>query len=52
MDAFAASRADGSYQKLMNQLTMIQLLILGDWGLEKLNARQTAELLKAIEDRT
>ena len=35
----------------MNQLSKIDLLILDDWGLEKMSARQASELLEVIEDR-
>ena len=35
----------------MNQLSKVELLILDDWGLEKMNARQASELLEVIEDR-
>ncbi len=35
----------------MNQLSKVELLILDDWGLEKMNARQASELLEIIEDR-
>lgn len=51
LDALIAARVDGSYTLLMNQLSKVELLILDDWGLEKMNARQASELLEVIEDR-
>ncbi|KDF13365.1 hypothetical protein AF42_03467 [Citrobacter freundii MGH 56] len=39
--------ADGSYQKQLLHLSKKDLLILDDWGLEKLNTRQASDL----EDR-
>jgi DNA replication protein DnaC len=51
LDALMIARADGSYTQLMNQLAKVELLILDDWGLEKLSSRQASELLEVIEDR-
>lgn len=51
LDELIAGRVDGSYIRLMNQLSKIDLLILDDWGLEKMSARQASELLEVIEDR-
>lgn len=44
-------RADGSYVKQVEQLAKQQLLVLDDWGLEKLSARQSTDLLDVIEER-
>jgi DNA replication protein DnaC len=33
------------------QLSKKELLILNDWGLEKLNTRQSSDLLEVMEDR-
>ncbi|SPW34521.1 transposase/IS protein [Edwardsiella tarda] len=43
--------ADGSYQKQLLHLSKKALLILDDWGLEKLNTRQASDLLEVMEDR-
>ncbi|MCP4280161.1 MAG: ATP-binding protein, partial [Alteromonas sp.] len=51
LDELIAGRVDGSYMRIMNQLSKIDLLILDDWGLEKMSARQASELLEVIEDR-
>ena len=45
------AHGDGSYPRLMNQLAKIDLLILDDWGLQKLNAPQRNDLMEIIEDR-
>jgi DNA replication protein DnaC len=45
------SRGDGSYNKLMRDLTKTSLLILDDWGLSPLNAVESRDLLEVIEDR-
>jgi len=47
----AIARGDGSYPKLMNQLSKIDLLVLDDWGLAPLAATETRDLLEVIEDR-
>ena len=45
------ARADGSYTKQLNQLAKQQLLVIDDWGLEKLNTKQATDLLEVIEER-
>lgn len=45
------AHADGSYAKKLAQLTKIELLILDDWGLQKLNRAQAQDLLELIDDR-
>ena len=45
------ARADGSYTKLLGQIAKQQLLILDDWGLEKLSVKQATDLLEVVEDR-
>jgi len=45
------AQGDGSYPRLMNQLAKIDVLILDDWGLQKLNASQRNDLMEIIEDR-
>ena len=50
-DEIEASRADGSYPRFMAKLAKIDALILDDWGLSKLTARQSRDVLEIIEDR-
>ena len=51
LDDLAASKLDGSYQKLLLNLAKKSLLIIDDWGLEKLNQAQSGHLLEVLEDR-
>ena len=51
LDDLNVGHADGSYQKQLLQLSKKELLILGDWGMEKLNAWQASDLLEVMEDR-
>jgi DNA replication protein DnaC len=50
-DQLRIAHGDGSYAKLMTQLAKTDLLILDDWGIQKLNALQRNDLLELIEDR-
>jgi DNA replication protein DnaC len=45
------AHGDGSYPRLMNQLAKTDLLILDDWGLQKIAAAQRNDLMEVIEDR-
>lgn len=45
------AHGDGSYARLMNQLANTDLLILDDWGIQKLTAPQRNDLMEVIEDR-
>jgi DNA replication protein DnaC len=45
------AHADGSYPKVANKLLKYDLLILDDWGLERLTQEQRRDLLEIIEDR-
>ena len=45
------AHGDGSYSKLMNQLLKTDLLILDDWGIQKIGAAQRNDLMEVIEDR-
>jgi DNA replication protein DnaC len=44
-------RADGRYPRLFAALTRVNLLILDDWGPERLNADQRRDLMEIVEDR-
>lgn len=50
-DMLRIAHGDGSYPKLMNQLLKTDLLILDDWGLQKVSAAQRNDLMEVIEDR-
>lgn len=51
LDDLNTGHADGSYRKQLLQLAKKTVLILDDWGLEKLSPRQSADLLEVVEDR-
>lgn len=51
MLSLTQAKADGSYQRLLNQLAKIQLLIVDDWGLEPLKPAQRNDLLEIMDDR-
>jgi len=45
------AHGDGSYARLMGQLLKTDLLILDDWGMQKITAPQRQDLMEVIEDR-
>ena len=45
------AHADGSYAKKLAQLAKLELLILDDFGLQKLSRAQAQDLLELIDDR-
>lgn len=45
------AKANGTYQKWLNQLAKIDVLILDDWGLATPNEQQRHDLLEILEDR-
>ena len=45
------AHADGSYSRFMNQLAKTELLILDDWGIQKIAIPQRNDLMEVIEDR-
>lgn len=42
---------DGSHRKLITQLSKSDLLIIDDFGLQKLDEQQRMDLMEIIEDR-
>jgi DNA replication protein DnaC len=44
-------QADGSYPKLLEQVSHIGMLILDDWGMEMLDASERSNLLEIIDTR-
>jgi len=47
----AAAHADGSFMRLSGQLQKTALLILDDWGMEKLQETPYRDLLEILDDR-
>ena len=51
LESLSISHADGSYLKLITQLSKTDLLIIDDWGLDKLTQGHKNDLLEVMEDR-
>ena len=51
LEQLRIAHGDGSYPRLMAQLAKSELLILDDWGIQKITAPQRADLMELIEDR-
>jgi DNA replication protein DnaC len=49
--ALALARGDSRYAKLLRNVARVDLLILDDWGPEKLDDQQRRDLLEIVEDR-
>ena len=49
--SLAQAKADGSYRKLLGQLQRTGLVIIDDWGLEKITAPQRYDLMEIMDDR-
>lgn len=47
----AAAHADGSFMRLSGQLQKTELLIIDDWGMEKLQEDQYRDFLEVLDDR-
>jgi DNA replication protein DnaC len=47
----ATARGDGRYGKLLRSLAKVDLLVLDDWGLSRLDADERRDLLEIMEDR-
>ncbi|MEI8631564.1 ATP-binding protein [Vibrio sp. PP-XX7] len=51
LDDLSSGRFDGTYQKQLLALSRKQLLLLDDWGMEKLSPDHAGHLLELLEDR-
>lgn len=51
LDKLRAARSDGSWVKLMGTLAKPNLLILDDFGLDRLDTRHCRDLYEIVEDR-
>ena len=51
MRELTIAKGDGQYAKLLTNLAKVDVLILDDWGLMKLNAENRRDLLEVLEDR-
>ena len=51
LEEMRLAQADGSYPKLLEQVSHIGMLILDDWGMEMLDASERSNLLEIIDTR-
>ena len=51
LEMLSIAHGDGRFAKLIQQLAKTDLLVLDDWGLEKLTLSQRNDLLEIMEDR-
>ena len=51
LEDLSIAHGDGRFSKLMQQLAKTDVLLLDDWGLEKLSLGQRNDLLEIMEDR-
>ena len=51
LESLSIAHGDGRFTKLINQLAKTDVLLLDDWGLEKLTLGQRNDLLEIMEDR-
>ena len=51
LDSLAIAHGDGRFTKIINQIAKTDLLVLDDWGLEKLTLGQRNDVLELMEDR-
>ena len=50
-DELEMAHGDGRFPRVFKSLTKTQLLILDDWGPDRLNASQRRDLMEIVEDR-
>jgi DNA replication protein DnaC len=48
---FSTAKAYGDYGKLVKAYSKINLLIIDEWGLKRLDQQQSLDLLELLEDR-
>lgn len=51
LETLSIAHGDGRFTKLIEQLAKTDLLVLDDWGLEKMTLSQRNDLLEIMEDR-
>ena len=49
--SLAQAKADGSYEKLLARIGRVGVLIIDDWGLEKITTAQRYDLMEIMDDR-
>ncbi|WP_414671546.1 IS21-like element helper ATPase IstB [Escherichia coli] len=51
LESLSIAHGDGRFSKLIQQLAKTDLLVLDDWGLEKMSLSQRNDMLEIMEDR-
>lgn len=51
LEKLLMSRGDGTYFRLFNSITKVDLLIIDDWGLKPLASHECGELMELFEER-
>jgi DNA replication protein DnaC len=51
LESLSIAHGDGRFSKLIAQLAKVDVLVLDDWGLEKMSLGQRNDLLEIMEDR-
>lgn len=51
LEALTIAHGDGRFTRLITQLAKTDLLVLDDWGLEKMSLAQRNDMLEIMEDR-
>jgi DNA replication protein DnaC len=51
LPALNEARGDGSYEKCLQELSKVDVLILDDWGLLKFTDQTRRDLLEILDDR-
>ena len=51
LESLSIAHGDGRFSKLIVQLAKVDVLVLDDWGLEKMSLGQRNDLLEIMEDR-
>jgi len=51
LEMLSVAHGDGRFTRLIQQIAKIDVLVLDDWGLEKMNLAQRNDLLEIMEDR-
>jgi DNA replication protein DnaC len=51
LETLTIAHGDGRFSKMIQQLAKTDLLVLDDWGLEKMSQSQRNDLLEIMEDR-
>jgi DNA replication protein DnaC len=51
VEELGVARADGSYLKVLEKLARVDLLVLDDWALCRLEGQATQDILEVVDDR-